>query len=66
MSDVTTNVSAGLVGPGEGDAYWFLGALATIKASAESTGGSVAVIEHLAPPNGKWNIVAHGKTATSQ
>ena len=37
------------LGPGEGEALWFLGALATIKASAETTGGRVAVIEHLAP-----------------
>ena len=34
---------------GEGEALWFLGFLATIKASAETTGGRVAVIEHLAP-----------------
>ncbi len=35
--------------PGEGEAIWFLGVLATIKSSAESSGGRVAVIEHLAP-----------------
>ncbi len=34
---------------GEGEARWFLGVLATIKASADTTGGRVAVIEHLAP-----------------
>ena len=28
---------------------WFLGCLATIKASAETTAGRVAAIEHLAP-----------------
>ena len=33
----------------EGEAIWFLGMLATIKASSESTAGRVAVIEHLAP-----------------
>jgi quercetin dioxygenase-like cupin family protein len=49
MTNVTTNAEPNLVGPSEGDAYWFLGALATIKASTESTGGGVAVIEHLAP-----------------
>src|SRR3954469_8138955 len=32
--------------PGEGDARWFLGALLTIKSSAETTNGGVAVIEH--------------------
>lgn len=35
--------------PGEGEARWFLGVLATIKSSAETTDGRVAVIEHLAP-----------------
>jgi quercetin dioxygenase-like cupin family protein len=35
--------------PDEGEALWFLGILATVKASAETTGGRVAVIEHLAP-----------------
>jgi quercetin dioxygenase-like cupin family protein len=34
---------------GEGEALWFLGSLVTVKASAETTGGRVAVIEHLAP-----------------
>jgi quercetin dioxygenase-like cupin family protein len=34
---------------GEGEALWFLGILATIKACSESTAGRVAVIEHLAP-----------------
>jgi quercetin dioxygenase-like cupin family protein len=33
----------------EGEARWFLGTLTTIKASGDTTGGRVAVIEHLAP-----------------
>ena len=33
----------------EGEALWFLGTLVTVKASADSTGGRVAVIEHVAP-----------------
>jgi quercetin dioxygenase-like cupin family protein len=33
----------------DGEALWFLGFLATIKASAETTAGRVAVIEHLGP-----------------
>src|SRR6266446_1835846 len=32
----------------EGEALWFLGVLATIKASSATTDGRVAVIEHLA------------------
>lgn len=35
--------------PDEGEALWFLGVLVTIKATAESTNGRVAVIEHLGP-----------------
>ena len=35
--------------PGEGEALWFLGALATVKASSESTAGRVTVTEFLAP-----------------
>jgi quercetin dioxygenase-like cupin family protein len=33
----------------EGEALWFLGVLATIKASSGTTDGRVAVIEHFAP-----------------
>jgi quercetin dioxygenase-like cupin family protein len=35
--------------PGEGDARWFLGALTTIKSSAQTTDGRVAVTDNLAP-----------------
>jgi quercetin dioxygenase-like cupin family protein len=33
--------------PGEGEALWFLGCLVTVKASAATTNGTVAVLEHL-------------------
>jgi quercetin dioxygenase-like cupin family protein len=33
----------------EGEAFWFLGELVIIKASAQTTGGRVAVIDALAP-----------------
>src|SRR6185436_12354520 len=36
------------LGPGEGEALWFMGCLAVVKSSSETTGGRVAVIEHLA------------------
>jgi quercetin dioxygenase-like cupin family protein len=45
----TTAVSPIALRQDEGEALWFLGVLATIKASAETTDGRVAVIEHLAP-----------------
>lgn len=49
MSSSTDGVAPIVAGPGEGEALWFLGVLATVKSSAETTGGGVAVIEHLAP-----------------
>lgn len=49
MSNVIESAQSIVRGPGEGEAYWFLGALATIKVSTENTSGRVAVIEHLAP-----------------
>src|ERR1700749_4200480 len=49
MNSNDTQVTPIVAGPGEGEALWFLGVLATIKASAETTAGRVAVIEHLAP-----------------
>jgi quercetin dioxygenase-like cupin family protein len=49
MTDSATQLAPIALGPGEGEALWFLGALATVKSSAETTGGRVAVIEHLAP-----------------
>ena len=45
--------------PGEGEALWFMGTLATIKASAEGTGGRVAVIHHLAPKDSGSPLHVH-------
>src|SRR2546423_1761501 len=56
----------------EGEALWFLGVLATVKASSETTDGRVAVIEHLAPQGAgsplhvhhnedEWFYVTEGK-----
>jgi quercetin dioxygenase-like cupin family protein len=44
---------------GEGDARWFLGALGTIKASAETTDGQLAVIEFLWPEGGGSPLHVH-------
>ena len=35
--------------PGEGEAWWWIGLLATIKATAEQTGGRYTLVEILAP-----------------
>ncbi len=45
--------------PGEGDARWFLGALGTIKSSAETTDGRVAVLEFLWPQGGGSPLHVH-------
>jgi quercetin dioxygenase-like cupin family protein len=34
----------------EGPAFWFLNTLSTVKASSESTGGSLSIVHHIAPP----------------
>ena len=55
MSNVTTGVETGAaVAPiahraGEGEAFWFLGQLVTIKASADTTAGRVGITETLGP-----------------
>jgi quercetin dioxygenase-like cupin family protein len=36
------------LGPGEGEALWAFDCLITVKASSETSGGRVAVLEHLA------------------
>jgi quercetin dioxygenase-like cupin family protein len=48
MTATTTSTPIAL-SAGEGEALWFLGSLATLKASSDSTAGRVAVIEHLSP-----------------
>ena len=45
--------------PGGGDPRWFLGALGTIKASAETTNGRVAVLEFLWPLGGGSPLHVH-------
>jgi quercetin dioxygenase-like cupin family protein len=45
--------------PGEGDARWFLGALGTIKAAGETTGGKLAVLEFRWPQNSGSPLHVH-------
>lgn len=49
MDSSTDSVAPIFAGPGEGDALWFFGCLVTVKAATETTAGTLAVIEHLAP-----------------
>lgn len=37
------------LGPGDGEAFWFNGALLLVKATAEQTGGRFAAVEFVAP-----------------
>jgi quercetin dioxygenase-like cupin family protein len=48
-------------GPARGAALWFLGVLATVKSSAATTGGAVAVIEHLAPRGAGSPLHVHSR-----
>jgi quercetin dioxygenase-like cupin family protein len=48
-STAATDVAPIALGPDEGEALWAFGALAILKATHETTGGRVAVIEHRAP-----------------
>jgi quercetin dioxygenase-like cupin family protein len=57
----TTNSSergATSVGPGEGEAIWYLGALMTRKTSPDATAGAFDVIEALAAPGAAppWHV----------
>jgi quercetin dioxygenase-like cupin family protein len=47
-ADSAPSVAPIALQPGEGDARWFLDFLVTIKSSAQTTDGRVAVVEHLA------------------
>jgi quercetin dioxygenase-like cupin family protein len=59
--NTTTTPSAAPIAlqPGEGDARWFLGALGTIKAAAETTNGRLAVLEFRWPQGGGSPLHVH-------
>lgn len=61
MTDNSSAIAPIVAGPGEGEALWFLGVLATIKSSSESTGGAFAVIEHLAPRGSGSPLHVHSR-----
>jgi quercetin dioxygenase-like cupin family protein len=45
----------------EGEAIWFLGTLAMIRAAADTTAGRVSVIEHLSPPGSGSPLHVHSR-----
>lgn len=48
--DSTSAANPFVLGPGEGDALWFLGNLVTLKATGAHTRGKLTVAEFLNPP----------------
>jgi len=61
MSNATGKVAPIVAGPGEGEPLWFLGVLATIKSSVQTTDGAVAVVEHLAPQGSGSPLHVHSR-----
>lgn len=59
MTSDSSSVAPIALQAGEGDALWFLGSLVTIKSSAESTDGRVAVIENYSPRGGGSPLHVH-------
>jgi quercetin dioxygenase-like cupin family protein len=59
MASDSSSVAPIALQAGEGDALWFLGSLVTIKSSAESTDGRVAVIESYSPRGGGSPLHVH-------
>ncbi|MBS1844360.1 MAG: quercetin 2,3-dioxygenase [Actinobacteria bacterium] len=61
MSSAIGKVAPIVAGPGEGEALWFMDFLATVKATAQSTGSAVAVIEHLGPRGAGSPLHVHSR-----
>ena len=60
MSEPATQPSVPIaLASGQGEAFWFFGTLATIKASSETTSGRVAVTAHLAPEGAASPLHVH-------
>ena len=52
------------VEPGEGEAWWFLGTLATIKIGGEQSGGRLAIFESLLPREAAPPLHTHPQDET--
>ena len=59
MTSSTEQLAPIALAPGEGEARWGFGTLATLKATSETTDGRVVVIEHLAPRGAGSPLHAH-------
>jgi quercetin dioxygenase-like cupin family protein len=58
---VNEDIAPIALGPGEGESLWFLGSHTSVKASAETTAGRVAVIEHLSPRGSGSPLHVHSR-----
>lgn len=58
-SDTTPALAAKAVRAGEGEALWWFGALAEIKATAADTGGLMTIIEITEPPGSEAPLHVH-------
>lgn len=58
-SDTTQAPEAAVVPAGEGEAIWWFGALAEIKATAADTGGLMTIIEMTEAPNAEAPLHVH-------
>ena len=61
MNGSTDAVAPIVALPDAGEALWFLGILATVKADGEKTGGTFALIEHLAPRGSGSPLHVHSR-----
>jgi quercetin dioxygenase-like cupin family protein len=61
MSTDQTPLPAAVSGPGAGDARWWFGQLALLKAGAPDTHGRYTLVEIVVPPNYITPLHAHGR-----
>jgi quercetin dioxygenase-like cupin family protein len=61
MNSTTATVNPIVAGPGEGEALWSFASLATVKATAETTAGAVAVVELLGPQGAGSPLHVHSR-----
>jgi len=59
-----TNARPKILGPGEGDARWFLGTLATIKVDGDDSAGRLAIWEALLPKDAGPPLHKHPEDET--
>jgi quercetin dioxygenase-like cupin family protein len=58
-SDTTPTPAAAIVPAGEGEAIWWFGALAELKATAADTGGQMTIVEVTEPPGAQAPLHVH-------